>query len=174
MTYQPPKEEMAALLRMVEVQASSVGRGAPDVRRDELIAEGNLALVLALRRFDPAGPASAWTFSEPRVRGAMLDYVRVQHRPGMGKRNKGPAYVFEEVSDDLPDAAGSGGATIDAAAALAVLTDPVERAVVVGRMEGVSYEKLAIETGLNRRKLQRIYGNALEKIRAELGVRTGI
>lgn len=175
MTYQPRKEEMAALLRMVKTQASSVQKNARDVARDDLVAEGNYALVLALKRYDPAGPATAWTFSEPRVRGAMLDLVRKQRRPGMGKRNTSPAYVFDELCADLPAPASPAPEEVcDAEKALQALLNPVQEVVVRERIQGCSFAEIGEMLGISRDRAARVYEESLALMRTKLGVRTDI
>jgi RNA polymerase sigma factor (sigma-70 family) len=43
---------------------------------DDLVGAGCVALVLALRRWDPAGGASQMTFAAYAVKGAMIDHLR--------------------------------------------------------------------------------------------------
>ncbi|HPF59092.1 MAG TPA: RNA polymerase sigma factor FliA [Candidatus Competibacteraceae bacterium] len=68
-----------------------IARGVPQVKRiayhllarlpasvqiDDLIQAGMLGLLEAAHRYDPAQGANFTTFSEPRIRGAMLDEIR--------------------------------------------------------------------------------------------------
>lgn len=171
MTYQPPPEEFAALMRMVQIQAGKVARKAPDVLRDDLISEGHLALVLCLQRYDPAHLATAWTYAEPRVRGAMLDLVQKSRRPQMRKGNKNPAYRTEDIEDhDIEAALDRADARFDAAKALSVL-DEKEREIVEMIMAGESRSDVAKILGRSRRGVGRIWKSAVEKMQAHLAER---
>lgn len=48
------------------------------IEMDELVAEGNLALVRCIDRWKPDGGATLSTYIDRRVTGALLDYLRSQ------------------------------------------------------------------------------------------------
>ncbi|WP_347139987.1 sigma-70 family RNA polymerase sigma factor [Paracoccus sp. SSK6] len=175
MTYHPSKDEMSKLLRMVETQAADIQSVARDVRRADLVAEGQYALTMALKRYNPENGATAWTYTRKRVRGAMKDLVRKQRRPGMGKKNQNDAYVFNELSDDLPaEKAADPGVTHDAAKALQALLNPVQEVVIRERMQDCSFAEIGEKLGITRDKAIRIYEESLALMRTKLGVRTDI
>lgn len=175
MTYQPPKAEMDALLRMVEYQASKAAKRAPDVRRDDLISEGNLALMMALLRYDPDSPASAWTYTEKRVEGAMKDLVRKHRRPGMGKRNQGAAYAFEPITDELEALASPAhGDFQDIEGLFAVVLNPVQEVVLRLSLDGYSYPEIGEKLGIDGPKAGKIYREAVALLRTKTESRTDI
>lgn len=175
MTYQPPKEEMDALLRMVEYQASKAVKKAPDVRRDDLISEGNLALMMALLRYDPEGPASAWTYTEKRVAGAMKDLIQRHRRPGMSKRNTNPAYVFEPISDDIEaPSSRAGGDLEDIESLFSVVLNPVQEVVLRLHLDGYSYPEIGEKLGIDGPKAGKVYREAVAILRTKTGSRTDI
>jgi RNA polymerase sigma factor for flagellar operon FliA len=57
------------------------------VERADLIQEGALALVCALNRYQPGQGATFWTYCYPRVRGAILDYIRNQQLASRSYQN---------------------------------------------------------------------------------------
>lgn len=169
MSYQPSRAQLDEMRRMVGYNAGVVRRRAPDVPRDDLVAEGYYALTLALRRYDPtASTATLWTFAEPRVRGAMLDLVRARRAPG----ERG--YEFVEAGEDLeaPQAAPDGA--MDLAALLATLQDPTEREVIRLFLDGHSKSDIARRLNVGRKRLEGIYTAAIARMRAEHGAGTDI
>lgn len=104
MTYRPPKEEFDNLMKMVEVQAAKINRKYNNfIDREELISIGNLALCESLERYNPESLASAWTFCEQRVRGAMLDEIRKKTNPGIGRFSKKDPFTFEQYEETIED-----------------------------------------------------------------------
>lgn len=173
MTYQPSKTELATLLRMVEVQASEVEKFAPDIARDELISEGQYALMMSMNLYDPDHGATAWTFSKKRVKGAMLNYIKKTRRPGQGKRNKDESFVFEDITDQheaLPDISLE---TMSIHFAVSKLTEK-ERSVVDRFLEDKTFSQISDELGISRYKIRGIWNGALEKVRTALVSRTDI
>jgi RNA polymerase sigma factor for flagellar operon FliA len=64
---------------MVQAIATSLKSTLPSiVSLDDLTSEGQLGLLSAIERFDPSRGFKFETFATPRIRGAMVDYLRRQ------------------------------------------------------------------------------------------------
>lgn len=70
-------------LGLVYREAFHLAKRTPFPVLDELISEGTLALIATLPRYDSTQGVAPSTFLVPRIRGAMLDYLR---RIGAGTR----------------------------------------------------------------------------------------
>ena len=88
---------------VVDIVRKLVGRTDP-----ELVAAGNLGLVLAARRFDPARGVAFSTFAYKRVRGCVLDAMH-QRRDGVlevdvvaPSVDEDTAIVVRGIIDQLP------------------------------------------------------------------------
>jgi RNA polymerase sigma factor for flagellar operon FliA len=68
-------------LPLVRRQAQRLSQGRPGLEVDDLIQDGVFGLVQALRRFDPTRGVKFETFAEVRVRGAMVDQLRLHAWP---------------------------------------------------------------------------------------------
>jgi len=67
-------EECLPLVKYIALRIAS--RVPKSVELDDLIGEGIMGLLSAVRHFDPARGAKFKTFAEPRIRGAILDSLR--------------------------------------------------------------------------------------------------
>lgn len=174
MTYQPKQEEMQALLRMVKVQAAKVRLNARDVPQEDLVAEGNLALVKTLRRYNEKSAASAWTYCEPRVYGSMLDYVWKVRNPGISKRKKEKTpYSFEELNNDIQTDEKESPERAALLAALTVL-GAEERFIIERFLDGYTILQIGDLMGLTRGQIRTHWERLLPKLHTFLGSRTDI
>ncbi len=67
---------------------------------EELISEGQVALVECLHRFDADRGTAFGAFARPRVKGAMLDYIRQQcrwqsHRHRLAESRDAPPWALQ-------------------------------------------------------------------------------
>jgi len=66
----------------------------PDhIHFDDLVGEGYLGLVEAMRLFNPERQVLFTTYAYPRVRGAMIDYVHRECRGGLHRTCRLPEYL---------------------------------------------------------------------------------
>lgn len=73
----PTTAGAAAYLPLVGAIARTIGRGLPaSVELNELIDDGVIGLIDALRRYDPARGVAFSTYAGYRIRGAILDGLR--------------------------------------------------------------------------------------------------
>jgi RNA polymerase sigma factor (sigma-70 family) len=124
---------------------------------DELVGAGQLALVKAVRKFDPdlGVPLEAWV--RCKVRGAMLDSVRRSMRkPSVDLR---PAQKTPEQTASAEESR--------ARAAAAVRSLRLEEATVLRLryLEGVSDDRAALVLGTDKLEIARIRRKAIAKLR---------
>lgn len=67
-------------LPLVLATAKRVRRKLPRAERDDLVNEGVLGLLACIERYDPKHNVSFKTYAEHRVRGAMLDSLKLPER----------------------------------------------------------------------------------------------
>lgn len=65
-------------LPLVLATAKRVRRKLPRAERDDLVNEGVLGLLACIERYDPKHNVSFKTYAEHRVRGAMLDSLKLR------------------------------------------------------------------------------------------------
>ncbi|MBI3998143.1 MAG: sigma-70 family RNA polymerase sigma factor [Armatimonadetes bacterium] len=74
-----PGRDVVTYLPLVEVVARTLSRGLPStVELDELINDGVIGLIDALRRYDPTRGVCFSTYASHRIRGAILDGLRAR------------------------------------------------------------------------------------------------
>ncbi len=91
-------------LDLVDIATRSVGspRHCAALDRDDLIGEGQVALVKAARRYDPhRGGFRGYAFT--RIRGAMLDALRRDHLLPRYARERGARVRVESIDRPLGD-----------------------------------------------------------------------
>jgi RNA polymerase sigma factor for flagellar operon FliA len=124
-----------AYLPLVGAIARTLSRGLPpSVELDELLHDGVIGLVAALRRYDPTRRVGFSTYAGHRIRGAMLDGLRV--------RDALPRAV-RRAQRAAPDGAARAPAGITLLA--------LEHALDVPDVEDAGPEAVAVETDLRRR-----------------------
>ncbi len=88
-------------LDLVEIATNYVGdpRNSPTIDRDDLIGEGQIALMQAARRYDPE-KGSFRSFAFTRIKGAMIDALRRDFLLPRSARERGESLTV--VSIDKP------------------------------------------------------------------------
>ncbi len=77
MYVQDEEKIIKELLPLVKIVAYDLKNNLPkNVELDDLIQEGVLALISAIRRYDPSRGISIQSYTIKRIRGAMYDYLR--------------------------------------------------------------------------------------------------
>jgi RNA polymerase sigma factor for flagellar operon FliA len=133
----PAEARVEAFLPLVRAIAWTVSRGLPpSVELQELVNDGVIGLMGALRRYDPARGVGFSAYAGHRIRGAMLDGLRTR--------------------DPLPRAIRRAHKSLAAAPAgiappRAVQLLELDQAIAVPDDGALNPEALAVETDLRRR-----------------------
>lgn len=140
----------------------------------ELESAGTLGLIEAANRFDPSRGATFKTFAEWRVRGAILDAMRVGSRFTLREYRQradgaGPRLILLEGKDcsgGVPaDAAGDGVLRRRIRAAIALLPRRDARVVVWRYWRGIPQAAVAARLGVNPSRVSQLEARALRHLR---------
>lgn len=133
---------------------------------DELTAEGNAALVVAMDKFDPTKFEEPTRFSTYAYK--VIDNAILTH---LNKSNKAPG----QLAEDAPDKVDPGQAPPDeqavtqesmARAEAAVLQLPLKQRVVMdGKKRGLNLEQIAEEQGVTKQRIQQLEKDAKARIK---------
>lgn len=158
----------------------------PSIEFDDLVGWGELGLVDAASRFDPARGVQFRTFAHHRIRGAILDGLR--REPGADG-----CWTTEDFARHDADADGdettygrtaAGAACPERLAYLAEIRaaldrassvlSPLERALLEHRyVDDQPIERLAKRLGFSKSWLSRVHTRALAKMRAGMKFEAG-
>lgn len=147
------------------IRALAWNLGRVDV--DDLVQEGRIAVVAALKHYDPSRGASFWTFARRTVLNAMIDLLRKESRESL--------LLFEDGdSDAVSDSPNAEESMIgieermvrtrkvaDAFGALS----PQEQSFVRKRFAGQSNQSIADEIGVSRETVRRVFNEAATTLR---------
>jgi RNA polymerase sigma factor FliA len=163
--------EIAAALPIVEQEASIAKRRYPRLDREELVGVGQVALVEAATRFREDRGASFRHFARLRVRGAMIDLVRVEVRQ---RSHAGRAVCVESLHElderHEPCATGTPHTMVEQLATIELLAalPERERAVIVRtRIEGESCLDVADDLGVSPARVSQLAWQAEARLRRE-------
>ncbi len=160
--YEPSREELNLLLEFVRAEAKKAIRKHPGMDFDELIGEGNLALVRRIEDYDPTRGATLWTYCRVRIPRAMTDHLRREFT----RVNRGRQVEVSEADGEIPLIEEENHAPgIDLRDALDRIEDDRERFVVARKLSGFSDIHIAGEIDRSERTVRRIYQSAIVKIR---------
>ena len=96
-------------LDLVEIATNYVGdpHNSPTIDRDDLIGEGQIALMQAARRYDPE-KGSFRSFAFTRIKGAMIDALRRDFLLPRSARERGESLTVVSINKPI----GEGGLTL--------------------------------------------------------------
>ena len=133
----------------------------PHIDVEDLVQEGSLALRSIAEGFDPDRGVSFAVYAWPRVRGAMLDYIRRCYRETWPSTNAGAEL---QNSDE-----GSSAAAVENHLVCELLTDLLdsrEKAIIRGEfLEGHSLAALARQMHVSDTRVRQIRNRALRRMR---------
>ncbi len=89
---------------LVRYVAAKVGAGLPDqIEKDDLVSHGTLGLISAISKFDPTRGNKFETYAVPRIRGEIIDQLRIQDRVprSVRKKSKDLSSVVAELESEL-------------------------------------------------------------------------
>lgn len=144
--------------------------------QDDLVADGNLALVKAARRYDPTYGVPFPAFAHRFVRGAILDAIRARaRRNALGDGAFADVVSFHDLCApdddrpfDPPDPRPTPDATIESLERLRVLATlpPSERvALVRTTVDGETAAEVARDLGVSPGRVQRLVQNGSTRLR---------
>ena len=95
---------------LVESMAAAFAAKFPRFSAAELASHGNVGLLEAAARFDPAQETPFEAYARPRIRGAIIDGIRreVPHLQGLGAAFRAASDLFGGPHDDVPPSADEG------------------------------------------------------------------
>lgn len=176
----------AAELQLVRQLAGTLVRRLPShITLDELVAQGNLGLVEARRRYDPSRGVPFAGFAAPRIRGAMIDALRHEDPVTRAERARLQRDVDATASVQLVDVERAADQTADdqadaeaqlchsallteVRAALGMLRDR-ERFVLERHFFGEqSLRSIGEELGVTESRVCQLVGAALGRLRQSL------
>ena len=101
---------IASLTRRVGDLESPLRHLPAHVELDDLVSEGAIGLIDAVRKFDPARGVTIETYARYRIRGAILDSLRDQDHPSrdMRRRIKKIESACQDLESQLGRPAGDG------------------------------------------------------------------
>ena len=148
-------------LRLVALRVRALGFTPAET--DDALQEGVVALMAAVRRFDPDRGARLATFAWPRIGGALL---RWREREGR---------TVPCAPDDLPERSSPSPSpgSYPAVDSLLSMLPPLERAVVCAR-HGLgerirTWDEVGAVTGLSASTARRVESRAMSRLRRGVG-----
>lgn len=165
------------LIRSTALSATRLGVFEP---LDDLIQEGRIALLLAMRRWDPNQGSCVWTHARLAVVGAMLERARRRNMPLPGTRDSfsrvSSTAQLESVDavDQIPDESLSDSSLsvkalsveeCDTLFKLLGRLSPRELEVVKSILVGASLEEVATSLDISVTHTHRIREGAVTKMR---------
>jgi RNA polymerase sigma factor (sigma-70 family) len=144
--------------------------------QEDLVSDGNLALVKAARRYDPAYGVPVPAFALRFVRGAILDAIRSRARKNaLGDGMFADVVSFHDLTSpdsdrpfDPPDPRPTPDATLESLERLRVLATlpPSERvALVRTAVDGESAADVARDLGVSAGRVHRLAQNGSTRLR---------
>jgi RNA polymerase sigma factor (sigma-70 family) len=146
--------------------------------QEELVADGNLALVKAARRYDPSLGVPFPAFAAPYVRGAITDTIRTRvRRNDLGEGTYADVVGFGELARrrdandqayDPPDPRPSPDETVECLERLRVLATLPEReriALIRTVVDGDAAEVVAEDLGVTTSRVYVLVRNGSARVR---------
>jgi len=187
----PPQQELAADPRHVGIALALARKWARGGLREDAEGAGLVGLVKAARDYDPAAGVRFATYLAHRVRGEVLDYLRVAEGVGMGWQGRSSAAPRPRVQQfarlavervrggpgaddrDIPDAAAEADAADrDGAEAVVALTRRLpgdERAAVRAYyLTPATYRQVGRGLGLSEARAHQLVAAGLGRLRKQL------
>ena len=143
--------------KLVKSVAFSYYIACGDRDREDLVQEGMIALMRAVRTFSPSEDASFETYATCCVRNAIIDEIRKAPQPSLP--------IDNAVNDPAP----SQTLLVDLAEAIASALTPIEMKVLELRLDTMSYDEIAKELGIQKKKVDNIIFSAKRKLKKALG-----
>ncbi len=148
--------------------------------QEDLVAEGNLALARAARRYDPSLDTPFAAFAAPFVRGAVIDIIRVRaRRAALGDGRYAAVIGFadvggttEEASFEPTDPSPTPHETLETLDRLRVLGTLPERereALVRTVIDGDSADEVARDLGVTADRVHTLARNGSTRLRKRAG-----
>ncbi len=125
-----------------------------DIDREDLVQEGMIALMRAIRTYATGGEATFETYATRCVRNAMVDAIR------HFSANCLPIDPEMEAPTDAQ--------LTELAEAIATALSPAERQVLELRLEARTYSEIAKELGIQTKKVDNLIFSAKKKLKESL------
>lgn len=150
----------ATLLKRYSKQVKSIAFSyyiaCGDRDREDLVQEGMIALMRAIRTYSPGEDASFDTYAACCVRNAIIDELRKSSQPSL---------PLDSAADDP---APSQTPLVELAEAIASVLTPMERRALELRIETMSYAEIGEELGIQKKKVDNLIASAKRKLKHEL------
>lgn len=124
---------------------------ATSLDREDLVQEGMIGLLNAIRTFDPCGGAKFETYASRCIKNAIIDEIRHSPQPTL------------PIDEDIE--APSQMQLVELAEAIAAVLTPVERQVLELRLKSMSYEEISKELGIQKKKVDNLIASAKRKLK---------